>query len=143
MQITIPMYEKGRAFLMACGLLKAYEGNNFVCLHLLGQAFENIGKAILLYHNYDKYISIIEKKSEIGHNLEKVIEHVNIVIFSNFISEAALSELSKLNKFYMNHEFRYGHEIDFNTDINSTHAEQLRGELINHLAEYNAIFTRG
>ena len=55
MHITVPMYEKGRSFLMASGLVKAYEGYKFVYLHLLCQGFECIGKAILLAHNYGKY----------------------------------------------------------------------------------------
>lgn len=137
MRITIPMYEKGRSFLLAGGLVKAYEGHKFVYFHLLCQGFENIGKAILLAHDYDKYGPKL--KDYFHHHLDRILAEINIVRGGNFLSAAGADELKGLNKFYRQQKLRYGDEVDFG-DIAALQAEHLHRELVDRLVILNKQF---
>ena len=139
MYITVPMFEKGRSFVMAGGLVKAYEGHHFVYLHLLCQGLECIGKALLLAHDYDKYQPVL--KEDYGHDLERLISEVDLNAASAFFSEAALKELNGLNSFYKQHMLRYGDLIDFKERSASLNAEHLHRELVATLAELNQRFS--
>lgn len=139
MQITVPMYEKGRCFVMAGGLVKAYEGHHFVYLHLICQGLECIGKSLLLAHDYCKYHPIL--KRDYGHDLEGLIAEVDKNAGSAFFSEAASRELSGLNSFYKQHMLRYGDIIDFEKKSDSLNAEHLHCELITKLTELNQKFS--
>lgn len=132
------MYEKGRSFILASGLLKAYEGHRFVYLHLLCQGFENIGKAILLAHDYEKYGPVLATKYR--HDLLKVLRVINEVRGSALLSENALSELAMLNKFYKCHRLRYGDSIDFAQPPPAVNADYLHRELVEHLDVLNKQF---
>lgn len=138
LQITVPMYDKGRSFILAGGLVKAYEGHKFVYLHLLCQGFENIGKAMLLVKDYDKYGPLL--KSKFGHNLESLLDEIKILYGSDFLTDKACTEIQEINKFYKQHQLRYGNEIDFtNTDL-SLQANHLHSELAAHLDSLNLTF---
>lgn len=138
MRITVPMYEKGRSFVMAGGLVKAYEGHRFVYLHLLCQGFENIGKALLLAQDYEKYGPMLIPVY--GHNLESLLAEVNVVYGSDFLSENASAEVQALNKFYKQHQLRYGDPIDFSSDFSGMQANQMHSELVGHLDALNQKF---
>lgn len=139
MQITIPMFKKGCSFVMAGGLVKAYEGHHFVYLHLLCQGLECIGKSLLLAHDYDKYQPIL--RNDYGHDLEALIAEVDQNRGCAFFSEAAARELSGLNSFYKRHMLRYGDLIDFDTQSASLYAEHLHRELVASLTELNRKFS--
>jgi hypothetical protein len=136
--ITVPMYEKGRSFIMAGSLVKAYEGHRFVYLHLLCQGFENIGKALLLARDYEKFGPLL--KSKYGHNLESLLADVNQVFGRNFLSSMASAEILALNQFYKQHQLRYGDLIDFSDNSSCLLADQLHSELVGHLDELNQNF---
>ena len=138
MHITVPMFEKGRSFVMAGGLVKAYEGHHFVCLHLLCQGLECIGKSLLLAHDYDKYQPIL--RNDYGHDLEVLIAEVDRNGGSAFFSEAAAKELSGLNSFYKRHMLRYGDLMDFEKQSACLNAEHLHRELVASLDELNQKF---
>lgn len=138
MRITIPMYEKGRSFLMASGLVKAYGGDHFVYLHLLCQAFENIGKALLLARDYDSYGP--QLKSVFGHDVERILAEIESVFGSSILSKAAKGELAALNGFYRAHSLRYGDNLDNLPSAVALEGEALRAELLNHLEEWNSSF---
>lgn len=137
MRITIPMYEKGRSFLLAGGLVKAYEGHQFVYFHLLCQGFENIGKAILLAHDYDKYGPMLT--NYLHHHLDRILAEINVVRGGSFLSDAGSEELNGLNKFYRKQKLRYGDEADFG-HVTGLQAEHLHRELADHLADLNKQF---
>jgi len=138
MRITVPMYEKGRSFVMASGLVKAYGGHQFVYLHLLCQGFENIGKAILLARDYEKYGP--ELRDCFRHNLEALLNELNVIHDADFLSKNASAELRTLNKFYKQHQLRYGDPVDFSIDVSSLQADQMHTELVNHLDALNQQF---
>ena len=104
------MYEKGRSFVMAGGLVKAYEGHKFVYLHLLCQGFENIGKSILLATNYEKYGPRL--KSDFGHDLGTLLDELRLVCGAGLLDENACKQLKGLNEFYKSHRLRYGDKND-------------------------------
>lgn len=140
MRITVPMYEKGRSFLMASGLVKAYEGHQFVYLHLLCQAFENISKAMLLAEDYEKHGPLL--KEHYGHNLRRLLTEVNLARPCDFLSSRAAEELDELNAFYRKHQLRYGSAIDEADKQSSLSANQFHKELVEHLEGLNVQFTR-
>lgn len=135
MKITIPMFEKGRSFVMAGGLVKAYEGYHFVYLHLLCQGLECIGKSLLLAHDYDKYKPIL--RNDYGHDLDVLIAEVDQNRGCAFFTEAAARDLSGLNSFYKRHMLRYGDLIDFDKQSARLNAEHLHRELVDSLPELN------
>lgn len=137
-KITMPMFKKGRAFLMASGLLLAHGGNQQVYLHLLGQAYENIGKALILNKDYQKYRPILRKC--IGHDLDLLTEAMCNVGETNFLSKEAFGDILKLNKYYKKHHLRYGHEDDFSMSYEDFFAQDLHKNLVDHLDVLNIIF---
>lgn len=139
MQITVPMYEKGRSFVMAGGLVKAYEGHRFVYLHLLCQGLECIGKALLLAHDYDKYKPILKKN--FGHDLEVLVSEIDRNAGRPFLTSQASNELKSLNSYYRRHMLRYGDAGDFKKESLQVTADQLHSELVNCLTELNDKFT--
>jgi hypothetical protein len=138
MRITTPMYEKGRSFVMAAGLVKAYEGHKFVYLHLLCQGFENIGKALLLATDYEKYGPML--KDVYRHDLLKLLRELQTVYGENFLSEDALTEVRSLSYFYEKHQLRYGDKLDFNTSHFGLQADSLHGGLVKLLTTFNPQF---
>lgn len=138
MQVTVPMFEKGRSFLMAGGLVKAYDGHHFVYLHLLCQGLECIGKSLLLAHDYYKYQPIL--RNDYGHDLEVLIAEVDRNAGCAFFSEAAVKELSGLNSFYKRHMLRYGDLMDFEKQSACLDAEHLHRELVASLTDLNQKF---
>lgn len=141
MRITIPMYEKGRGFILAGGLLKAYEGHRLVYLHLLCQGFENIGKAVLLATDYEKYGPLLQSKY--GHNMETLLSELIVVCGSEFLSKKASLEVKALNEFYKTHQLRYGGQIDRTHDFSRLVADHFHGEIVGHLDALNQKFSRG
>lgn len=137
LRITVPMYEKGRSFIMAGGFIKAYEGHKFVYLHLLCQGFENIGKAMLLANDYDKYGPLLK---QYGHNLESILDEVKLIYGIDFLSKEASNELKIINKFYQQHQLRYGDSMDFSEIYLKLEANQLHKELADHLISLNQKF---
>jgi len=131
------MYEKGRSFIMAGGLVKAYEGNDFVYYHLLCQGFENIGKAILLHHDYDKYGPLLKK--EFNHSLDRILTEITTLEGEEFFSKKAKNQLLSLNEFYKRQRLRYGHKVDFKNTSNIK-AGALHSELVSHLNHLNKRF---
>lgn len=140
MRITVPMFEKGRSFVMAGGLVKAYEGHHFVYLHLLCQGLECIGKSLLLAHDYNKYQLVL--RNDYGHDLEVLIAEVDQNAGCIFFSEAAARELSGLNGFYKRHMLRYGDLLDFDKQSACLNAEHLHHELVDCLTELNQKFSK-
>lgn len=138
MRITIPMYEKGRSFILAGGLLRAYQGHYFVYLHLLCQGFENIGKAMLLAKDFECYAPLLKPK--FGHNLETILDEINILYGSNFFSTEACLEIREINRFYMRHQFRYGDKIDFSDSCSNVQIRYLHRELVSQLDFLNEMF---
>lgn len=139
MQITVPMFEKGRSFLMAGGLVKAYEGHRFVYLHLLSQGVECIAKAILVAQDYERYEPTL--RNEFGHDLEKLINEVKDVSSTALLSDEAMIELRKLNSYYKRHMLRYGSSADFEEEAISLAADHLHSELVGWLDEFNEKFS--
>ncbi|WP_447928711.1 hypothetical protein [Vreelandella sp. EE27] len=138
MSMTIPMYEKGRSFVMAGGLIKAYEGHKFVHLHLLCQGLECIGKALLLAHDYQKYEPRL--KSGFGHDLKLLIDEVDRISIFPLLSSDAVRELKQLNLFYKQHLLRYGSSSDFEVVAQQVSADYLHRELVDMLLVLNNYF---
>lgn len=138
MNITIPMYVKGRSFLMAGGLVKAYEGHNFVYLHLLCQGFENIGKSLLLAKDYEKYGD--ELIGKFHHDLEKLLNELLAIYGPDMFSKKAIVEVEHLNKFYKKQQLRYGHINDFKVGEFELNADEFHKELVELLTEWNVFF---
>ena len=139
MQITVPMFEKCRSFVMAGGLVKAYEGHHFVYLHLLCQGLECIGKSLLLAHDYEKYKPVL--RNDYGHDLEVLVAEIDRNWGSAFFSEVASKELNGLNSFYKWHMLRYGNPLDFEKQSADLNAEHLHRELVANLTELNRKFS--
>ncbi len=139
MRITVPMYEKGRSFIMAGGLIKAYEGHRFVYLHLLCQGLECIGKALLLAHNYEKYEPIL--RTDFGHDLEALVAEVDRNAGCLTLSNQSSRELKSLNSYYKHHMLRYGDAGDFRKESLKVTADHLHGDLVNCLTELNEQFS--
>jgi hypothetical protein len=137
-KVTVPMYEKGRSFVLAGGLVKAHDGHHFVYLHLLCQGLECIGKALLLECNYEKYEPIL--KDDYGHDLKLLMAEVDRNAGSKFFSDAATKELSALNTFYKKHILRYGDPADFKKQSANLSAEHVHRELVACLLELNQRF---
>ncbi|TVO69722.1 hypothetical protein [Sedimenticola selenatireducens] len=138
MHITFPMFEKGRSFVMAGGLVKAYEGHKFVYLHLVCQGIECIGKALLLSRNYEKFEQKL--KGDYGHDLELLINEINEGSTEALFSKEAMKELKILNSYYKQHMLRYGAASDFKVEAQYITADCLHRELIECLAELNTKF---
>jgi len=136
--ITIPMYEKGRSFVMAGALVKAYEGHRFVYLHLLCQGLECIGKALLLAHDYGKYKPVLG--TSFRHDLVDLVAEVSRATGTEMFSELASSEVRTLNHFYKNHILRYGDPADFRKEARELAADHLHEELVGGLTEWNLLF---
>ncbi len=139
MHITVPMFEKGRSFVMAGGLVKAYGGHRFVNLHLLCQGLECIGKALLLDHDYEKYEPII--KTHFSHDLELLVAEINKNAGRLFLSSQSSTELKSLNAYYKCHMLRYGNNGDFNKESLQVTADHIHGNLVNCLTEWNERFS--
>ncbi|WFP50238.1 hypothetical protein PL263_19365 [Methylomonas sp. EFPC3] len=133
--VTVPMFEKGRSFVMAGALVKAYEGHRFVYLHLLCQGLECIGKALLLAHDYEKYEPKL--KSDFGHGLEYLIAEVDKSRGSAFFSQEAHRELKALDSYYKRHMLRYGDPSDFKKESAQLKADSLHRELVESLDSLN------
>lgn len=103
---TIELFNKGRAFLASAGLLNAYDLDRAVYLHLLCQAFENIGKALLLKKDYDFYFNRIPKKNFLGHNLIYLFDELQKVTNIKF-TDTFEEEVRYLNTFYLDNDLRY------------------------------------
>lgn len=138
-RITVPMFEKGRCFVMAGGLVKAYEGHRFVYLHLLCQGLECIGKALLLAHNYEKYERSLQK--DFGHDLEVLVAEIDRNSGSTLLSPEASEELNVLNSFYKRHLLRYGDGVDFQKESGQIRAAHLHRKLVDSLTELNRRFS--
>ncbi|MCS0449555.1 hypothetical protein [Vibrio diabolicus] len=139
MQITVPMYVKGRSFIMAGGLVNAYGGDRFVYFHLLCQGIECIAKAVLLNQDYELYEPKL--KDKFGHDLTKLyceVEKTNSVFT---LSKGAVLELESLNRYYKRHMLRYGSEVDFGEDTQSLKVGQLYSEVLACLTALNELFT--
>lgn len=132
MNITVPMFEKGRAFVAAAALLKAYEGHDLVSAHLFCQGFECIGKAILLKKDYEQYSDKLRK--EFGHNLLKLFREVNGLYGNELFSAEAKSDLISLNQYYQSHDLRYGSTIDSGSVDTLISFNSLHHELISILS---------
>lgn len=141
MRITLPMYEKGRSFIMAGGLVKAYEGHKFVYLHLLCQGFENIGKSMLLAKDYNKYGPKL--KSFYHHHLDILLTELQAVYGPGLFSQEASAEVVALNRFYKRHQLRYGDSNDFTVDGSALNADHLHSELVELLSVLNQRFAAG
>ena len=139
MRVTVSMFEKGRSFVMAGGLVKAYEGHRFVYLHLLCQGLECIGKALLLAHDYEKYAPKLRK--DFGHDLEVLIKEVNGNRPNKMFTDNAMKELIKLNCYYKRHMLRYGDASDFKEEAHQITADCLHRELVECLTDLNAKFS--
>jgi len=132
------MYFKGRSFILAAGLLKAYDGEKFVYLHLLCQGFECIGKAILLNFNYEEYF---DELRNYGHDLDRLWNELNKIVNGQcLLSNKAKSELTILSKFYKKHQLRYGDALDYEISTNELNADTFHTELISLLQKYNVQF---
>jgi len=133
------MYEKGRSFVMAAGLVKAYEGHKFVYLHLLCQGFENIGKSLLLARNYEHYGPKL--KSDFRHDLDALIRELLAIYGRDFLSPESTGEVAALSKFYKQHQLRYGDVNDFIVPTAELNAAHLHKELIQMLETWNQRIT--
>ena len=138
MHITVPMFQKGRSFVLAGGLVKAYEGHRFVYLHLLCQGVECIGKALLLEHDYRQYEPKL--RHDFGHDLEVLINEVNKNSGEALFTTSAMTELKQLNTYYGRHSLRYGAAIDFDDEARLVLADNLHRELVESLTELDAKF---
>lgn len=103
------LFENGRAFAMAAGLTKAHSyewasiHTDMVYSHLLCQAFECLGKGLLV--NEEK-MTIEEVKKEIGHDLSKLEGKLrNHQLLE--LSEQQQHLLNQINTYYNKHELRY------------------------------------
>ncbi len=132
------MYEKGRSFLMAAGLIKAYAGHRFVYLHLLCQGLENVGKAILIRLDEPRYGPAL--KDRFGHDLEILVGELKTHGQAGFLSEQAESELIRINNFYKRHRLRYGDKIDTLPNALEIQADALHRDLVRVLARLNEDF---
>lgn len=133
------MYEKGRSFVLAGGLVKAYEGHTFVYLHLLCQGLECIGKVLLLAHDYEKYEPIL--RTDFGHDLEVLVAEIDRNAGRSFLSSESLNELKLLNSYYKRHMLRYGNVGDFKKESLQVAADHLYRDLVNCLTELNRKFS--
>ena len=133
------MFFKGRSFIMAGGLVKAYEGHRFVYLHLLCQGLECVGKAILLLEDHERYAS--QLRSEFGHDLEVLVNELNSCQADIHFSENALEEVRMLNFYYKRHLLRYGGEVDFERDASNIKADILHREVVEVLPLLNPKFS--
>lgn len=138
MRITVPMFEKGRSFIMAGGLVKAYEGHRFVYLHLICEGLECIGKSLLLAHDYEKYKPMLI--NPFGHDLELLVAEVDRNADSILLSPQSIAELKLLNIFYKKHILRYGDDADFRTESAQLVADRLHSKLVGCLANLNQKF---
>jgi len=138
MQITVPMYVKGRSFIMAGGLVNAYGGDSFVYLHLLCQGIECIAKAVLLNQDYEHYEPKLRDK--FGHNLTSLYREVEKTNSVPALSKRAVSELEALNKYYKQHMLRYGSELDFVEDASLLNIDKLHCEVMAWLTALNEVF---
>ena len=139
LRITVPMFEKGRSFVMAGGLVKAYEGHRFVYLHLMCQGLECIGKSLLLAHDYKRYEPKLRKPY--GHDLELLVAEVDRNAGAAFLSRQATRELKSLNVFYKNHILRYGNAADFKIESSRVVADHLHSDLVGCLTALNQKFS--
>lgn len=133
------MYEKGRSFVLAGGLVKAYEGHRFVYLHLLCQGLECIGKALLLAHDYEKYEPTL--RTDFGHDLEVLVAEIDRNSGRSFLSSESSNELKSLNSYYRRHMLRYGNAGDFEQESLQVAADHLHRDLVNCLTELNRKFS--
>jgi len=137
--VTISMYEKGRSFIMAGGLVKAYEGHKFVYLHLLCQGLECIGKALLLKHDYQKYAPMLRKS--FGHDLAALVSEIHTTSRTTLVCDDALQELTQLNHFYKTHILRYGNASDLIKESSQLSANFLHRDLVACLDTLNEQFS--
>lgn len=139
---AVDMYERGRSFILACGLVKAHEGHSFVYLYLLCQGFENIGKALLLAKNYEFYWNKLNK-SPFGHNLVTTMTEVLNQYGENFLTKEAQVELREVNIYYNNHILRYGGFTEKFKDAQLVQADRLHISIVEKLVHLNNIFSFG
>ncbi len=114
-QIAKSMFLRGKNFLKAAILLRQHGGNEYIVLHLLCQGIEIVLKALLLFKEYDTYITRMEKKRNnngFGHNLDDL----SVEVLSQFglkpLRSAVAVELHELNNLYSKHFLRYSSPWD-------------------------------
>jgi hypothetical protein len=139
MKHTKSMFEKGVGFLAAAGLIKSHGINEFIFRHLLCQSFENIGKSILLFNNYEYYINKIPRKRFYGHDLVKLLNTLNDIYPEYTINKSAQDELFILNKFYMDNDLRYYSTIESNEPILKIKSQFLHQELISLITHWSEL----
>lgn len=132
-QIAVSMLDKGRSFVMAAGLVKAYEGEHFVYLHLLCQGVECMGKALLLNQDFALYEPRL--KTDFGHDLEELVSVLEGLYSEPLFSTLAMKELRKLNRYYTRHILRYGSAEDFRAEAQTVSADRLHAEVIELIPE--------
>ena len=123
---------------MAAGLVKAHEGHRFVYLHLLCQGFENIGKALLLLKDDEKYGPMLQPTY--GHNLETLLAELKTIYGQDLMSNEASADAAQLNAFYKKHQLRYGDKLDFAAPASTLQADSLHTELVSLLGKKNEVF---
>jgi hypothetical protein len=114
--VALSMFDKGVSFVGAAVLL-APVGHRYVVRHLVCQGLELVGKALLLFRNYDKYKAKL--RSPFGHNLETLADTLVTEFSLNPRSTAFAGELKQLNQLYKNHLLRYGSIYDALVDPGS------------------------
>ncbi|PST87340.1 hypothetical protein C9I86_13200 [Photobacterium sp. NCIMB 13483] len=133
----MPMFEKGRSFVAAAGLLKAYDGHKLVSAHLLCQGFECIGKYLLLKKDYEQYNDKLRK--EFGHDLIKLLKEINELYGSELFNSESKNEVDLLNDYYIKHDLRYGSPIDFKSVDTSISFHNIHSDLISILNNSNEL----
>ena len=112
-EIAKSMYFKGRDFILAGLLLKQHmQSHGFVSIHLVCQGLEIILKSKLLLKDFDKYKDLIKSRTELGHDLVKLVDCWKKECNRNKINKGFYDEVKPLNEFYKRHRLRYGTVTD-------------------------------
>ena len=114
--IAQAMLVRGSHFLGAALLVEKNGGYRYVVLHLVCQGLEIVQKALLLAHDYDRFIKKIADRKKFGHDLLKGAHAVIACYGLRPMRPSLESELGSLNGFYASHHLRYASMVDILID---------------------------
>ena len=124
--IAEAMLMRGSNFVASAVLLKNHGGYQYVVLHLLSQGIEIILKALLLAHDYDKFIKQLGgRRGQLGHDLLEAARAVATCYQLRPMRPELEGELKTLNDYYSNHRLRYASSVDILVDADSIPYEQV------------------
>lgn len=108
---AVEMSARGKDYLVAATLLWREKPHSYVVPQLVCQAIEVLGKAYLLWIDFDRFAPRLNYR-DLNHDLLKIIGEIDQVMTGPILSSEQTAELRALNTLYQQHLLRYASFFD-------------------------------